>query len=105
MSRSGRRRPGKARGAPAQRRVARGQIYRQPPTIRPEPGQSWRHGFTGNIGYGIDQRTARFARRVTANVLRAFADGPAAAAYPAHDNLRGFREWPGDPIAAGHSLW
>jgi hypothetical protein len=42
---------------------------------------------------------------VTANVLRAFAGGPAAAAYPAHDNLRAMNEWPGDPIQAQHSLW
>ena len=47
----------------------------------------------------------RFTRRVTANVLRAFADGPAAARYPARDNLRAMREWPGDPIAAQHNLW
>ena len=65
----------------------------------------WVRSFTGNIDYGIDQRTARFARRVTANLLRAFADGPAAATHPARDNLRDAREWPGDPIAAGHSLW
>jgi hypothetical protein len=42
---------------------------------------------------------------VTANVLHAFADGPAAAKYPAHDNLDSMHEWPGDPIAAQHNLW
>jgi hypothetical protein len=65
----------------------------------------WVRSFSGNIGYGINQRTARFTRRVTANVLRAFADGPAAAKFPARDNLRAIHEWPGDPIAAGHNLW
>ena len=65
----------------------------------------WVGSFSGDIGYGIDRRTARFTRRVTANVLRAFADGPAAAKHPAHDNLRKIREWPGDPIAAQHNLW
>jgi hypothetical protein len=38
-------------------------------------------------------------------VLRAFADGPAAARYPARDNLGAVREWAGDPIAADHDLW
>jgi len=42
---------------------------------------------------------------VTTNVLRAFADGPAAHKYPAHDNLAAMNEWPGDPIAAQHNLW
>jgi hypothetical protein len=35
---------------------------------------------------------------VTANVLRAFADGPAAARFPAHDNLDAIHEYAGDPI-------
>jgi len=65
----------------------------------------WVRSFTGDAGYGTDRRTGRFTRRVTANVLRAFADGPAAARYPAHDNLRATHEWPGDPIAARHILW
>jgi hypothetical protein len=49
--------------------------------------------------------TAYFTRRVTANVLRAFADGPAAARYPARDNLGAAGEWAGDPIAARRDLW
>jgi len=65
----------------------------------------WVRSFTGDAGYGTDRRTGRFTRRVTANVLRAFADGPAAARYPARDNLRAMHEWPGDPIAARHNLW
>jgi hypothetical protein len=65
----------------------------------------WVRAFTGNIGFGIDQRTGAFVRQVTANVLRAFADGPAAAKYPARDNLREMHEWPGDPIADQHNLW
>jgi hypothetical protein len=56
-------------------------------------------------GWGISKRCGRFTRRVTANVLRAFADGPAAAKYPAHDNLDAMREWPGDPLTAQHNLW
>jgi hypothetical protein len=65
----------------------------------------WVRSLTGNIGFGITMRTAYFTRRVTANVLRAFADGPAAARYPARDNLGAVREWAGDPIAADHDLW
>jgi hypothetical protein len=55
--------------------------------------------------WGITKACGRFTRQVTANVLRAFAGGPAAAKYPAHDNLDAMNEWPGDPIAAGHNLW
>ena len=42
---------------------------------------------------------------MTTNLLVAFADGPAAAKYPAHDNLDAMNEWAGDPIAAQHNLW
>jgi len=59
----------------------------------------------GPNDWGIDRRAGRFTRRVTANVLRAFAGGPAAARYPAHDNLGRVREWAGDPIASQHDLW
>jgi hypothetical protein len=65
----------------------------------------WVESFGGYRHYGIDRRTARFTRRVTANVLRAFADGPAAATHPARDNLRRTHEWPGDPIGSQHDLW
>jgi hypothetical protein len=56
-------------------------------------------------GFGVNQRGGAFVKRVTANVLRAFADGPAAAKYPARDNLDAMQEWAGDPIAAEHDLW
>ena len=56
-------------------------------------------------GWGITGACGQFTRRVTANVLRAFADGPAAARHPARDNLDAMQEWPGDPLAAGHDLW
>jgi hypothetical protein len=65
----------------------------------------WVGSFGGKNTFGIDAACGRFTRRVTANVLRAFADGPAAASYPAHDNLAAMHEWPGDPIAAQHNLW
>ncbi len=55
--------------------------------------------------WGLTAACTRFTRQVTQNVLRAFADGPAAARYPAHDNLASMHEWPGDPLAAGHNLW
>jgi hypothetical protein len=55
--------------------------------------------------FGVNRRGGAFVRRVTANVLRAFADGPAAAKYPARDNLEAMQEWSGDPIAAQHDLW
>jgi hypothetical protein len=65
----------------------------------------WARSMNGEIGFGITMATAWFTRHVTATVLRAFADGPAAATYPAADNLDAMREWPGDPIAARHDLW
>jgi hypothetical protein len=55
--------------------------------------------------FGLNGHTAAFTTRVTANVLHGFADGPAAASHPAHDNLDATHEWPGDPIAAQHNLW
>jgi hypothetical protein len=65
----------------------------------------WIRSMGGNAGFGITMAAAWFTRRVTANILQAFADGPAAARYPARDNLDAVREWPGDPIAARHDLW
>ncbi len=65
----------------------------------------WVESFGGPNNFGINAACGAFTRQVTANVLRAFADGPAAAAYPAHDNLTKISEWPGDPIAAQHDLW
>jgi hypothetical protein len=55
--------------------------------------------------FGLNGRTAAFTAKVTGNVLRGFADGPAAAKHPAHDNLAATHEWPGDPIGAQHDLW
>jgi hypothetical protein len=49
-------------------------------------------------GWGLTKASGRFTRRVTANVLRAFADGPAAEKYPAHDNLASVHEHVGDPL-------
>jgi hypothetical protein len=65
----------------------------------------WVYSMARAHGFGLDARTARFTRRATANLLHGFADGPAAAKHPAHDNLAEMHEWPGDPIAAGHNLW
>jgi hypothetical protein len=48
----------------------------------------WVEAFAPPLyGWGLTRDAVRFTRRVTTNVLRAFADGPAAAKYPAHDNL------------------
>ncbi|HXZ73895.1 MAG TPA: hypothetical protein VEH31_23900, partial [Streptosporangiaceae bacterium] len=52
----------------------------------------------GDSPHGISGRASAFVKRVTANVFRAFADGPAAARYPAHDNLEAMHEYVGDPI-------
>jgi hypothetical protein len=65
----------------------------------------WVASFGGWYHYGLNRHTARFTQKVTSNVLRAFADGPAAHKYPAHDNLAAMDEWAGDPIASQHNLW
>jgi hypothetical protein len=65
----------------------------------------WVASFGGLRLFGLDRRTAAFTRWVTRNVLLAFAGGPAAAGYPAHDNLDAMGEWAGDPIASQHDLW
>ena len=58
----------------------------------------WVEAIYGDRPHGIGGRTPGFVRRVTANLLRAFADGPAAAKFPAHDNLDAMHEHVGDPI-------
>ncbi|MGH3305285.1 MAG: N,N-dimethylformamidase beta subunit family domain-containing protein [Streptosporangiaceae bacterium] len=49
-------------------------------------------------GWGLTSAAGQFTRRVTANVLTAFADGPAAATCPARDNLAAVHEHAGDPL-------
>ena len=58
----------------------------------------WVEAIYGDGPHGIGGRTPGFVRQVTANLLRAFADGPAAAKFPAHDNLDAIHEYVGDPI-------
>jgi len=53
--------------------------------------------------WGLTAAGGRFTRRVTANVLTAFADGPAAEKYPAHDNLDAMHEYAGDPLTTNVS--
>jgi hypothetical protein len=66
----------------------------------------WVEAFgSPTYGWGISDATERFTKRVTANVLRAFAEGPAAEKYPAHDNLVAMDEYAGDPLATGQNLW
>ena len=65
----------------------------------------WVAAMGGVHSFGLNARTAAFTRHVTANILHAFAGGPAAAKYPARDNLAATQEWAGDPIAAQHNLW
>jgi hypothetical protein len=65
----------------------------------------WVQSMGDTYIFGLNQRTWDFTIQVTKNILHAFAEGPAAGKYPAHDNLDQMQEWPGDPIAAGHDLW
>ncbi len=58
----------------------------------------WVGAIYGDRPHGIGGKTPAFVKQVTANLLRAFADGPAAARYPARDNLDAMHEYVGDPI-------
>jgi hypothetical protein len=64
----------------------------------------WIEAIYGDQPHGIDMTAAGFVQRVTMNVLHAFADGPAAARYPARDNLAAIREYAGDPIGSVSNL-
>jgi hypothetical protein len=64
----------------------------------------WVEAIYGDQPHGITGATPRFVKQVTENVLRAFADGPAAAKYPAHDNLDAIHEYAGDPIGNPQNL-
>jgi len=58
----------------------------------------WVEAIYGDQPHGIGAAATSFVRQATMNVLRAFADGPAAARYPARDNLASIGEYAGDPV-------
>ena len=64
----------------------------------------WVEAIFGDQPHGIGVSTAAFVRQATTNIFRAFADGPAASRYPAHDNLDAMHEYAGDRIGAGSVL-
>jgi hypothetical protein len=64
----------------------------------------WVEAIFGDQPHGISGTATAFVRQVTANILHAFADGPAAGRYPAHDNLDAMHEYRGDRIGAGSVL-
>ncbi|MFI6643577.1 N,N-dimethylformamidase beta subunit family domain-containing protein [Streptomyces sp. NPDC050504] len=65
----------------------------------------WVGSIAGRGGHGIDARTAAFTSRVTENLLRAFAAGPAGRAHPAVDNLDALDPYVGDPTWTRRDLW
>ncbi len=64
----------------------------------------WVEAIYGDRPHGIGGHTPAFVKQVTENLLRAFAEGPAAARYPARDNLDAMDEYAGDPIGNAGSL-
>ncbi|MBO0806505.1 MAG: hypothetical protein J2P25_25930, partial [Nocardiopsaceae bacterium] len=64
----------------------------------------WVEAIFGDQPHGIGGATPYFVSRVTKNVLRAFADGPAAARHPARDNLKATGEASGDPVGSSQTL-
>jgi hypothetical protein len=65
----------------------------------------WVPSLAPPYGGELSGDAAAFTGQVTANVLLAFAQGPAGIRYSASENLAAMHEWPGDPVAAGHDLW
>ncbi|WP_229890802.1 N,N-dimethylformamidase beta subunit family domain-containing protein [Streptomyces mashuensis] len=65
----------------------------------------WVESLKGDGTHGIPPATARFTAQVTANVLRAFATGPAGRDHPAADNLAAYHPYEGDPVQAHEHLW
>lgn len=63
----------------------------------------WVEAIFGDQPHGIGGATPAFVRAVTANVLRAFAEGPAADTYKARDNLADIDEPHGSPVTAGNA--
>jgi hypothetical protein len=64
----------------------------------------WVEAIYGDQPHGIGGQTPGFVRQSTTNILRAFADGPAAAKYPANDNLDAIHEYKGDPVGNPQNL-
>jgi hypothetical protein len=64
----------------------------------------WTGGVLAN-DWRLDRRSTSFVTRATANLLRAFSEGPAAERYVAHDNLDKVNPWVGDPLSVGQNLW
>jgi hypothetical protein len=64
----------------------------------------WVEAIYGDQPHGITGATPPFVMRATINVLRAFADGPAAHKYPADDNLDAIHEYVGDPVGNPQNL-
>ncbi|MEU6340875.1 N,N-dimethylformamidase beta subunit family domain-containing protein [Streptomyces sp. NPDC046977] len=65
----------------------------------------WVGSLKGDGGHGTSRAATRFTRRVTTNLLRVFAEGPAGRRHPAQDNLDRFRPYAGDAVAERHDLW
>ncbi|GAA1885100.1 N,N-dimethylformamidase beta subunit family domain-containing protein [Streptantibioticus ferralitis] len=65
----------------------------------------WVESLTDDPGHGIPPHTAEFTSRVTENLFRVFAAGPAGRTHPAKDNLENFHPYDGDPIWAKQDLW
>ncbi|RCH69773.1 hypothetical protein DT019_07815 [Streptomyces sp. SDr-06] len=65
----------------------------------------WVQSTVGDGGHGIDATTAKFTSRVTENLLRTFAAGPAGRTHPAKDNLDTFHPYAGDPTWSKRNLW
>jgi hypothetical protein len=62
----------------------------------------WVEAIYGDQPHGISGSATTFVRQVTTNVLRAFAQGPAADKYKARDNLAETDEPHGSPITPGN---
>ncbi|GGZ74924.1 N,N-dimethylformamidase beta subunit family domain-containing protein [Streptomyces bluensis] len=65
----------------------------------------WVESLKGDGAHGIPPSSARLTRRVTANLLRAFAQGPAGRRHSARDNLARYDPYPNNAIWLHRDLW
>ncbi len=65
----------------------------------------WVESLTGDGSHQIPPHTARFTSRVTENLFRAFAAGPAGRTHAATDNLESYHPYEGDPTWSKRDLW
>jgi hypothetical protein len=66
---------------------------------------NWTRALSPLSTRGFPSKTTALVQQVTTNLFHAFQDGPAAARFPAVDNLDQVKPYVGDPTWDRHNLW